>query len=282
MNWLKLIPLLVFVLLIGCGETVRLSENRYPPKPKYAPIEVFYGETPSRPFERLGIVKENSEWTSSGDALITALKHQARELGADALLLGNVGTHQVQGAIVVTPVAYGGGQYYSSSSSSGRTTTIVTPPAYGGGIVTPTTTTLGVAEGVAIRWIDAPTDVHPPMPEAQPSPWPTQPMAGVPIAPVPAMVAPASVISPGPTRWQLAVNAEPVGAAVLMYDERQQLVQIGTTPCAVAWPPRTMADAMVVRFQGRDVVLLPHRNESVFVNFSNAVPVVEGADVIRR
>jgi len=225
------------LVLIGCGEAVRLTDKRYPPKPKGAPIEIIYGETPTRSYERLGIVKESSGFSIVGDVLVEALKRQAREVGADALLLLHVGTKRV-------------------------------PPTFG---------LMGIAEGVAIRWVE-PVVVGPPAAAVIPTPA-LSPSVPTPRAPP---VAPEPIAMSTIPRWQLAVNAVPAGALVMAFDERQQLQQVGTTPCALLWPPRTAADALVVRYQGREVMVLPRRDEGVFVDFSAAIPQVEGGEVIRR
>lgn len=102
------------VCLPGCGRTIRLDADPHAPRPADAPIELFVGAEPERPYERLAIVIEDSLVGAEGAALVDALKRRARGLGADALLLTVVGRHRARGA-----------------TSEGRA---------------------GYAEGVAIRW----------------------------------------------------------------------------------------------------------------------------------
>jgi hypothetical protein len=82
----------------------------------------------------------------------------------------------------------------------------------------------------------------------------------------------------GPACWALAVNSNPPGAQIDIYDlSTQRPVEKGQTPFVRHyWQPRTENDAIRVRYQGNVVEIAPERNKAVFVDFSQAEIKVEG------
>lgn len=129
MTCLRASWILALGCLLGCADTTRLTDHHYPPKPEGFPIEVFASQAPTKAYEEIAIVSENSEWTTDRGKLLESLKRQAREVGADAIILKHAGTS-----------AAAGPTYASTNPTTGMTT------------YNSTTTVMGVAEGIAVRW----------------------------------------------------------------------------------------------------------------------------------
>ena len=134
-SWERCVGIGLAVLVLaaaGCGQTTRLTEKAYPAYPDDHPIEVFT-ERPTRPYVEVAIVTESSEWTSDRQKLLAALKHRARSVGADAIILAS----------------------FVSQTTAGPTTAVTNPVT---GITTfhSNTSTVNSAEGLAIRWRDTP------------------------------------------------------------------------------------------------------------------------------
>jgi len=129
MTFLRASWILALGCLLGCADTTRLTDHHYPPKPEDFPIEVFVSQAPTKAYEEIALVSESSEWTTNRGKLLESLKRQAREVGADALILRHAGTNQTAGTAI------------ASTNPSTGLTTVNTIPAE-----------IGVAEGVAIRW----------------------------------------------------------------------------------------------------------------------------------
>jgi hypothetical protein len=72
--------------LVGCyGATHQVSEHRYPPT-AVGSVQVLYQE-PKRPYEVLAFMNHRDTVTLSLKAQINALRKQAAELGADAVVI---------------------------------------------------------------------------------------------------------------------------------------------------------------------------------------------------
>ena len=123
---------------MSCGDVTRLTEQKFPAKPKDYPIEVFYNTPPTKPFQEIAILKEASEWHTAGEKLLGALKVQARKVGADAIILRNVGTQTTTGSTTIT---------------TNPTTGFATANTYQG--------VVGVADGIAIRWTESSSTYQP-------------------------------------------------------------------------------------------------------------------------
>jgi hypothetical protein len=72
--------------LVGCyASTNQVSEHRYPPTTVNS-VEILYQE-PKRPYEVLAFVNHRDTVTLSLKAQINALRKQAAELGANAVII---------------------------------------------------------------------------------------------------------------------------------------------------------------------------------------------------
>ena len=82
-----LVASLVFVA--GCLEgSAQRTGIFLPPKPATAPIDVFIDTAPSIRYSEVGIVSaEGLNWSADFDALLRVLQDQARQLGADAVIV---------------------------------------------------------------------------------------------------------------------------------------------------------------------------------------------------
>lgn len=66
-----------------------------PPKPANAPIDVFIDTTPAVSYAEVGLVSaEGTSWSADFDALIRVMQDQARQLGADAVILTDSWTEE--------------------------------------------------------------------------------------------------------------------------------------------------------------------------------------------
>ena len=66
-----------------------------PPKPTNAPIDIFIDTAPAVPFAEVGLVSaEGTDWSANFDALIRVMQDQARQLGADAVILTDSWTEE--------------------------------------------------------------------------------------------------------------------------------------------------------------------------------------------
>jgi len=89
---------LFFLLLIGCGASVKDFVNsgpeKYPPKPAGYDVLVFFeGDRPTREFKVIGMVHAEKEANTKirwdivrPDDVIKLLKEEARKHGADAII----------------------------------------------------------------------------------------------------------------------------------------------------------------------------------------------------
>lgn len=85
---LILILILVAFMVAGCAGPVsfnRLTDDAYPPRSAEM-IEVFIGEQSSRRYTRIALITTNLRKENFA-ANIDAIKRQAAELGADAIIL---------------------------------------------------------------------------------------------------------------------------------------------------------------------------------------------------
>ena len=82
----SIITVALALALMGCyGATHEVSEHRYPPT-AVGSVQVLYQE-PTRPYEMLAFVNHRDTVTLSLKAQINALRKQAAELGADAVII---------------------------------------------------------------------------------------------------------------------------------------------------------------------------------------------------
>jgi hypothetical protein len=79
--------------------------------------------------------------------------------------------------------------------------------------------------------------------------------------------------------WALSVNSNPQGAKLLIFDDNQQLREVGHAPASIIWAPRSPADAIVIDYQGQRKAVIPELNKSVFIDFTTPTPTVEGGKV---
>ena len=73
----------------GCltGEAVRTG-NYYPPKPHNAHVDVYFETVPAAMYEEVGIVSATgTDWNADMTDVVSAIKRQARKLGADAVII---------------------------------------------------------------------------------------------------------------------------------------------------------------------------------------------------
>jgi hypothetical protein len=81
-----IITIALALALTGCyGATHQVSEHRYPPS-AVSSVQVLYQE-PNRPYEVLAFVNHRDTVTLSLTNCINALRKQAAELGADAVVI---------------------------------------------------------------------------------------------------------------------------------------------------------------------------------------------------
>jgi hypothetical protein len=107
MNRKQIICLIVLTtVLSNCGPAIkvlRLSEIPLQPKHKDAPILVFMTKAPTCPYKEIAIITTSEGAFAGGmETFVDAMKLKAQELGADALLLGEMGS-ETQGYIAVAP-----------------------------------------------------------------------------------------------------------------------------------------------------------------------------------
>ena len=94
------ITLAAFVMstlfLAGCLEGTAQRTGIYlPPKPATAPIDVFIDTRPALPYSEVGVVSaEGVGWSADFDALIRVMQDQARQLGADAVIMTDSWTEE--------------------------------------------------------------------------------------------------------------------------------------------------------------------------------------------
>lgn len=77
------------IALAGCASphAHRLTDFKYPPKPKKAEMEAFFGEV-SRPYEKVAIIQSSPSDKRDSQTKakqLDELRHIARRLGADAI-----------------------------------------------------------------------------------------------------------------------------------------------------------------------------------------------------
>jgi hypothetical protein len=82
----SIIPIALALAMMGCyGATHQVSEHRYPPT-ALGSVQVLYQE-PKRSYEVLAFVNHRDTVTLSLSNCIAALRKQAAELGADAVVI---------------------------------------------------------------------------------------------------------------------------------------------------------------------------------------------------
>lgn len=107
MNRKKSLILVILVSVISnCGPVInvtQLSTTPFPPKPKDAPISVLMTKAPRCPYVEVAIISASEGSFAGGmETFVDAMKVRARALGADGLLLGDIGT-RTEGYIAVSP-----------------------------------------------------------------------------------------------------------------------------------------------------------------------------------
>ena len=84
------------LFMSGCLEGTAERTGIYlPPKPASASIDVFIDTVPALPYAEVGIVRaEGMHWSADFDSLVRVMKDQARQLGADAVILTDSWTEE--------------------------------------------------------------------------------------------------------------------------------------------------------------------------------------------
>jgi hypothetical protein len=89
-------PLVLLAVLLAacpaCGPSVHVRHVRsgpaLEPKPAGTPIPVFFNQAPDRPFREIGQIRIRTQGTAATiDRVLEAAVAQARELGADAIIV---------------------------------------------------------------------------------------------------------------------------------------------------------------------------------------------------
>lgn len=101
---MKSLRLATMVLLLAaiCGCTAATRATRfaaYPPRPPDHEIRIYRTRVPDQPYEEIGIVssRQRNKFISM-EAVLEALKREAREMGGDAII-GLTETNEVQGFV---------------------------------------------------------------------------------------------------------------------------------------------------------------------------------------
>ena len=107
MNKVRLLSIFILVaMLSACGPVVnvtRLSQAQFRPKAPNALITAYLTKAPRCPYEELAIITTSSgSFAGGADTFVDAMKVEARKLGGDALLLGEIGT-RTEGYVAVAP-----------------------------------------------------------------------------------------------------------------------------------------------------------------------------------
>ena len=105
--------LFFFVILTwvqSCGPVVsvtRLADSTPHPKSVDDPIKVYMTNKPECVYEELALLAVSEGAFSGGfETFVEAMKHKARELGGDAILVNEVGRH-ASGYVAVSPKVVG-------------------------------------------------------------------------------------------------------------------------------------------------------------------------------
>jgi hypothetical protein len=97
---------LVVFALVGCSSVERIGTSNYAPLPEKSEVLVFTSEDQiKQPFEVVGIISYNNPGKFQILTLGTAiepLKEKAREVGGNAIILGN--SHPVKSGIISTGI----------------------------------------------------------------------------------------------------------------------------------------------------------------------------------
>lgn len=105
--WIRVVAsVLVATVASGCGPVVKYSVLNDPPlesRAKDYPIQVFLTTTPECSYQEVGIVRaSNGAFAGGMDTFVEAMKAKARDVGGDAIILGNVESCTT-GYVVVSP-----------------------------------------------------------------------------------------------------------------------------------------------------------------------------------
>ena len=84
------------LFLSGCLEGTAQRTGVYlPPKALNAPIDVYIDSVPAAPYAEVGLVSaEGRHWSADFDSLVRVMQDQARQLGADAIIVTDSWTEE--------------------------------------------------------------------------------------------------------------------------------------------------------------------------------------------
>jgi hypothetical protein len=97
----KLLPVLL-VLFVGCGPSVKFFPMNEPPDNIPAERIEVMSEAPERPYIEIGLIKVRgrSKLASSPENMMRLLKEKALTVGADAVIISNIGSVAVTAGTV--------------------------------------------------------------------------------------------------------------------------------------------------------------------------------------
>jgi hypothetical protein len=97
---------LIVGVLIGCGPSVKFFPMNEPPDYDVPEQIEIYSIAPERPFVEIGVIRVRERGAgSSPEAMMQLLKEQARDVGADAIILGdNFGISGGQQILTTGPI----------------------------------------------------------------------------------------------------------------------------------------------------------------------------------